>query len=191
MEEEDPESNDSDPEGAGRPDNEEMSQRCADGAKEDEDGSTVEEQQENTEEEDDWHTCSEEEAEEDEEAAPSSGENSFHNSSHLLRKDELLEVFKAAHGGPRCKDGQLTVGLVGGNISSCVTTTCINLHLNCVFVFARLGIPMWERVPPSTLFSEIRRFQFQPLQDTPSTFRYRILPSSLSTSARAFHPQQT
>lgn len=124
MEEEDPESNDSDPEGEGRPDNEEMSQRCADGAKEDEESSRVEEQQENTEEEDVWHTCSEEEAEEDEEASPSSGENSFHNSSRLLRKDELLEMFKAAHSGPRCKDGQLTVGLVGSNVSSCVTPTC-------------------------------------------------------------------
>lgn len=151
MEEEDPESNDSDPEADGRPDNEEMSQRGADGAKEDE-GSTVEGQQDSTEEEDDWHTCSEEEAEEDEQAAPSSRENSFHNSSRLLRKDELLEVFKAAHSGPRWKDGQLTVGLVGPNSSSCVAPTCSALHLNCVAVSVRLGILTWGRVPPSTLF---------------------------------------
>lgn len=113
MEEEDPESNDSDPEREGQPDNEELSEGGADGAREEEESSTVEEQQENTDEEDDWHTCSEEEGEEDEGAAHSSGENSFHNSSRLLRKDELLEMFKAAHSGPRCKDGQLTVGLVG------------------------------------------------------------------------------
>lgn len=113
MEEEDPESSDSDPEREGLPDNEELPKRGADGAKEGEENSTVEEQQESTEEEDDWHTCSEEEGEEDEETARSSEENSFHNSSRLLRKDELLEMFKAAHSGPRCKDGQLTVGLVG------------------------------------------------------------------------------
>lgn len=113
MEEEDPESSNSDPEREGQPDNDELPKRGADGANEDEESSTVEEQQENTEEEDDWHTCSEEEGEEDKGAARSYSENSFHNSSRLLRKDELLEMFKAAHNGPRCKDGQLTVGLVG------------------------------------------------------------------------------
>lgn len=112
MEEEDPESNDSDPEREGQPDNEEMSKRGADGTKTDKESYAVEEQQEYTDEEDNWHTCSEEESEEDEGAAHSSGGNSFHNSSCLLRKDELLEMFKAAHNGPRCKDGQLTVGLV-------------------------------------------------------------------------------
>lgn len=106
---EDPGSNDSDPECEGQPDNEDLSKR----AKEGEESSTVAEQQENTEEEDDWFTCSEEEGEDDEEAAHSSSKNSFHNSSRLLRKDELLEMFQAAHNGPRWKDGQLTVGLVG------------------------------------------------------------------------------
>lgn len=57
----------------------------------------------------DWQTCSEDE-ERDNEAAV---ESSFHNSSRLLHKDELLGVFKSVHSGRQCKEGQLTVGLVG------------------------------------------------------------------------------
>lgn len=74
--------------------------------------STGEEEEDNsvTVEEEDWHTCSE--GEEDEGAASSSNE-SLHNSSRLLHKDDLLEVFKSVHTGHRCKEGQLTVGLVG------------------------------------------------------------------------------
>ncbi|TNM87955.1 large subunit GTPase 1 homolog [Takifugu flavidus] len=113
MEEEDPELDESDPEDEGQPDNEELAKRSVDGSKEEEETGTVEEQQENTDEEEDWHTCSEEESEENEGTARSSGDISFHNSSRLLRKDELLKMFKATHNGPRCKDGQLTVGLVG------------------------------------------------------------------------------
>lgn len=113
MEEEDPELDKSDPEDEGQPDNEELAKRSVDGSKEEEETSTVEEQQENTDEEEAWHTCSEEEGEENEGMAHSSGDISFHNSSRLLRKDELLNIFKATHNGPRCKDGQLTVGLVG------------------------------------------------------------------------------
>ncbi|XP_024909834.1 large subunit GTPase 1 homolog [Cynoglossus semilaevis] len=59
--------------------------------------------------EEEWFTCSENE--DDEEGGRPDG--SFHNSSRLLRKDELLEMFKAVHNGPTCKEGQLTVGLVG------------------------------------------------------------------------------
>lgn len=116
-EEEDPELDESDPDDEGQPDNEELAKRSVDGSKEEEETGTVEEQQENTddeeEEEEDWYTCSEEENEENEGTARSSGDVSFHNSSRLLRKDELLKMFKATHNGPRCKDGQLTVGLVG------------------------------------------------------------------------------
>ncbi|XP_026770952.3 large subunit GTPase 1 homolog [Pangasianodon hypophthalmus] len=63
----------------------------------------------------DWHTCSEAsgDEEEKEKCRASSDCASFYNSSHLLRKDELLEMFKSAHSGPKCKEGQLTVGLVG------------------------------------------------------------------------------
>ncbi|XP_076879547.1 large subunit GTPase 1 homolog [Brachyhypopomus gauderio] len=65
--------------------------------------------------EDDWQTCSEMSGDEGEAKVyeGSSERASFHNSSHLLHKEELLEVFKSAHSGPTCKDGQLTVGLVG------------------------------------------------------------------------------
>lgn len=63
-----------------------------------------------TVEDEDWQTCSE--GEEDEGAVVSSNE-SLHNSSRLLHKDDLLDVFKSVHTGRRCKEGQLTVGLVG------------------------------------------------------------------------------
>ncbi|XP_030647290.1 large subunit GTPase 1 homolog [Chanos chanos] len=70
-------------------------------------------------EEGDWQTCSEiSEDEEDEEETKEQGReqsdgSSFRNSSRLLRKQELLDLFKSAHSGTRCKEGQLTVGLVG------------------------------------------------------------------------------
>uniref|UniRef100_A0A3Q1IBP1 Large subunit GTPase 1 homolog n=1 Tax=Anabas testudineus TaxID=64144 RepID=A0A3Q1IBP1_ANATE len=71
-----------------------------------------EEQQETiTVNEEEWYTCSEDE--DDEKSVGSSSKSSFHNSSRLLHKDELLDLFKAVHNGPRCKEGQLTVGLVG------------------------------------------------------------------------------
>ncbi|XP_034035843.1 large subunit GTPase 1 homolog [Thalassophryne amazonica] len=63
--------------------------------------------------EEDWQSCSEGEEVDEEGTAASSEESTFHNPSHLLHKDELLSVFKSAHSGPRCKEGQLTVGLVG------------------------------------------------------------------------------
>uniref|UniRef100_A0A668AUJ2 Large subunit GTPase 1 homolog n=1 Tax=Myripristis murdjan TaxID=586833 RepID=A0A668AUJ2_9TELE len=81
---------------------------------EEESGVEEEQQEEITVEEEDWQTCSEDDEEEEEEkAAASPHGSSFHNSSRLLHKDELLAMFKAAHSGPRCKEGQLTVGLVG------------------------------------------------------------------------------
>ncbi|XP_063056945.1 large subunit GTPase 1 homolog [Engraulis encrasicolus] len=77
-------------------------------------------------EEEDWNTCSEEEDADDEdddeedeekdklERKRGQKELKFRNSSRLLRKDELLAMFKSAHsGGPSCKEGQITVGLVG------------------------------------------------------------------------------
>lgn len=116
MDVDDLESEKSDPEDNGQPDNEYLTQKWAGR----EDKVTVEEQDDEEsdtegtieeEEEEDWHTCEEDEGEEEEGTAHSSSE--FHNSSRLLRKDELLDTFKAAHRGLRCKDGQLTVGLVG------------------------------------------------------------------------------
>ncbi|XP_071764640.2 large subunit GTPase 1 homolog [Centroberyx gerrardi] len=106
----DPEDGESDPEDEGQPDDEDMSQTEADGVEEEEEGSGIEEEQQEkvTVEEEDWHTCSEDEDGEEEETA-----GPFHNSSRLLHKDELLAMFTSAHSGPKCKEGQLTVGLVG------------------------------------------------------------------------------
>ncbi|XP_040897119.1 large subunit GTPase 1 homolog [Toxotes jaculatrix] len=120
---EDPECGESDPEEEGKPDNEDMSQKKADGEEEvkaegedeeGEDSGTEDEQQEKiTVDEEEWRTCSEDEDEEEERTVGSSSQSSFHNSSRLLRKDELLDIFRSVHNGPRCKEGQLTVGLVG------------------------------------------------------------------------------
>ncbi|XP_068175209.1 large subunit GTPase 1 homolog [Antennarius striatus] len=117
MELEDPDSKDSDSEN--EPDNEDLTQMGEDGGEvvktEDEEHGIEDEQPgpiEEEEEDEDWHTCSED-GEEEERMSGSSNKSFFHNSSHLLHKDELLNVFKAAHIGPRCKEGQLTVGLVG------------------------------------------------------------------------------
>ncbi|XP_005921035.1 large subunit GTPase 1 homolog [Haplochromis burtoni] len=122
MEVADPECEESDPEEGGWKIKEDVSQKGADGEeevknKEDEDNggeqSDIEEEQEEVSvDEEDWKTCSEGEEEAEGETAGSS-DASFHNSSRLLRKDELLEMFKAVHNGSRVKEGQLTVGLVG------------------------------------------------------------------------------
>lgn len=64
---------------------------------------------------DEW-TSSEEEEEEEEGEGGSVGTahaSTFHNSSRLLHKDELLAVFRSVHSGSTCKEGELTVGLVG------------------------------------------------------------------------------
>nr|XP_033477740.1 large subunit GTPase 1 homolog [Epinephelus lanceolatus] len=124
MEVDDPECEESDPEEEGQPDNEDLAQKGAareedmkvaeeeEVDEEGEESATEEEQRETVSvDEEDWFTCSEDEQEEG--AAVSSSQSSFHNSSRLLHKDELLDMFMAVHSGPRCKDGQLTVGLVG------------------------------------------------------------------------------
>lgn len=108
-----PESVESDVEEEGHPDNEDSSQKGADIEEEGEGSCAEEEQQENTTvDEEDWHTCSEDE-EEAEKGTSGSSNEPFHNSSRLLHKDELLNMFKSVHNGPKCKEGQLTVGLVG------------------------------------------------------------------------------
>ncbi|KAJ7993184.1 hypothetical protein DPEC_G00269810 [Dallia pectoralis] len=66
----------------------------------------------------DWQTCSEasegEEADDEDSVDGSAlGSSSFHNSSRLLTKDELLALFKECHDGLTLKEGELTVGLVG------------------------------------------------------------------------------
>ncbi|XP_022071356.2 large subunit GTPase 1 homolog [Acanthochromis polyacanthus] len=104
MEVEDPEcaESDAEEEEGKQPDNE------AAGEEEVKEEDSDEDEEEVMVEEEDWHTCSEGE----EEAVGSSSE-SFHNSSRLLHKDELLNTFKAVHSGRRCREEQLTVGLVG------------------------------------------------------------------------------
>lgn len=81
-------------------------------------------------EEEDWQTCSEDEAGDNTNAvAPVRMESrtdgaavqhgvqernrNVRNFSHLVQRDELLEIFKTMHDGPRVKDGEVNVGLVG------------------------------------------------------------------------------
>ncbi|XP_077572361.1 large subunit GTPase 1 homolog isoform X2 [Stigmatopora nigra] len=71
------------------------------------------EDDEDDDDEDEWLTAPEDEGQEEEDIVSKSNEAPFRNSTRLLHKDELLEVFKMVHNGPRCKDGELTVGLVG------------------------------------------------------------------------------
>lgn len=112
MEIDDPESLESDHESDRSPHSADLNQNALEGQEDEEDSGAEEEQQDNvTVDEKDWETCSEEE-EAGGGTSGSSGEP-FHNSSRLLHKDELLEIFKAAHNGPRCKEEQLTIGLVG------------------------------------------------------------------------------
>ncbi|ELW50924.1 Large subunit GTPase 1 like protein [Tupaia chinensis] len=80
------------------------------------------------EEEEAWQTCSEDSGPEEASGqdwkesctvgseaqgrkTPLKGQR--HNFSHLVSKQELLELFKQLHTGKKVKDGQLTVGLVG------------------------------------------------------------------------------
>ncbi|KAG7514336.1 large subunit GTPase 1-like [Solea senegalensis] len=134
MEVEDPEGGESDAEDEVKPDNDNPSLMGADreeevrAEEEDEDEDEEEEEEEEGEQsatddeqqekiivdEEEWYTCSEDEEEgKEERTVGSSSESLFHNSSRLLHKDELLDVFRAVHNRPRCKEGQLTVGLVG------------------------------------------------------------------------------
>ncbi|XP_064372886.1 large subunit GTPase 1 homolog isoform X2 [Dromaius novaehollandiae] len=81
-------------------------------------------------EEDAWQTCSEDEGGgKVNTTAPKSMENrtdgaavqcivqeqnrNIRNFSHLVQRNELLEIFKTMHNGPRVKAGEVNVGLVG------------------------------------------------------------------------------
>ncbi|RMC02111.1 hypothetical protein DUI87_21274 [Hirundo rustica rustica] len=81
-------------------------------------------------EEEDWQTCSEDEPGDNISAvAPERTESrtdgatmqhgaqernkNIRNFSHLVQRNELLEIFKTMHNGPRVKDGEVNVGLVG------------------------------------------------------------------------------
>ncbi|KAM9184546.1 large subunit GTPase 1 homolog [Mergus octosetaceus] len=80
-------------------------------------------------EEDAWQTCSEDEGgDKVNGVAPKRVERTdgtavqhavqeqnrnIRNFSHLVQRNELLEIFKTMHNGPRVKDGEVNVGLVG------------------------------------------------------------------------------
>lgn len=102
----------------------------SEGSASDEDDSEYEDCQEEEEEEEDWQTCSEEDSSPEEgdcgqdwkEHCPVDSEaqnrttpesQPMNNRSHLVSKQELLELLKKLHTGKKVKDGQLTVGLVG------------------------------------------------------------------------------
>uniref|UniRef100_A0A8C8S0W3 Large subunit GTPase 1 homolog n=1 Tax=Pelusios castaneus TaxID=367368 RepID=A0A8C8S0W3_9SAUR len=78
------------------------------------------------EEEDTWQTCSEDDGEAEVNSSnPSSVDKTWvqssaplqsrpiSNDSRLVRKSELLEIFKRRHAGKKVKEGEVTVGLVG------------------------------------------------------------------------------
>ncbi|OCT80709.1 hypothetical protein XELAEV_18027523mg [Xenopus laevis] len=75
------------------------------------------EEYEDCEEDEGWQTCSEDAGDEiisaDQDLTRTAGEKSISNQSHLVERDELLEIFKSIHTGQRIKEGQITVGLVG------------------------------------------------------------------------------
>ncbi|XP_042525063.1 large subunit GTPase 1 homolog [Dipodomys spectabilis] len=99
---------------------------CGSPSPSDEDDSEYQDCLEEGEDEEDWQTCSEEDSNPDEEPCAEDStvdseaqgnktppRRQMHNFSHLVSKQELLELFKQLHTGKKVKDGQLTVGLVG------------------------------------------------------------------------------
>ncbi|XP_044525435.1 large subunit GTPase 1 homolog [Gracilinanus agilis] len=73
------------------------------------------------EEEDAWQTCSEddggsgreEECSNPDPLGDGAGGHPVRNDSHLVGRQELLDLFREMHSGKKVKEGQLTVGLVG------------------------------------------------------------------------------
>ncbi|XP_018423062.1 PREDICTED: large subunit GTPase 1 homolog isoform X2 [Nanorana parkeri] len=76
---------------------------------------------EDCEDDEGWQTCSEDAEGENERILPVSAAGQpertepaeVHNYSHLVQRDELLEIFRSVHRGKRIKEEQITVGLVG------------------------------------------------------------------------------
>uniref|UniRef100_A0A6I8PW06 Large subunit GTPase 1 homolog n=1 Tax=Xenopus tropicalis TaxID=8364 RepID=A0A6I8PW06_XENTR len=76
------------------------------------------EEYEDCEEDEGWQTCSEDADDDDiisqdKDHTRTVGDKLITNQSHLVERDELLEIFKSVHAGQRIKEGQITVGLVG------------------------------------------------------------------------------
>ncbi|CAJ0947937.1 unnamed protein product [Ranitomeya imitator] len=73
---------------------------------------------EDCEDDEGWQTCSEDADGEEERVIPEpdserNEQKVVSNESHLVQRDELLEIFKSIHTGKRVKVEQVTVGLVG------------------------------------------------------------------------------
>ncbi|XP_037105568.1 large subunit GTPase 1 homolog [Syngnathus acus] len=111
---EQPESGESDQDDGAKPDNDLSLKGADDKEDEGEESDDWEEPQERiTVDDEEWFTASEDEWQEEEDIVGKSNEAPFRNSARLLHKDELLEMFKMVHDGPKYKEGQLTVGMVG------------------------------------------------------------------------------
>ncbi|XP_073531150.1 large subunit GTPase 1 homolog [Phyllobates terribilis] len=80
--------------------------------------SDTSEEYEDCEDDEGWQTCSEDADGEEERVIPEpdserTEQKVVSNESHLVQRDELLEIFKSIHTGKRVKVEQVTVGLVG------------------------------------------------------------------------------
>ncbi|KAM4772479.1 large subunit GTPase 1 homolog [Rhinophrynus dorsalis] len=79
-------------------------------------GGDTSDEYEDCEDDEGWQTCSEDAEEEriimDQEPKRTQ-DKVICNHSHLVERDELLEIFKSIHSGQRIKEEQITVGLVG------------------------------------------------------------------------------
>ncbi|XP_069583284.1 large subunit GTPase 1 homolog isoform X2 [Ranitomeya imitator] len=80
--------------------------------------SDTSEEYEDCEDDEGWQTCSEDADGEEERVIPEpdserNEQKVVSNESHLVQRDELLEIFKSIHTGKRVKVEQVTVGLVG------------------------------------------------------------------------------
>ncbi|XP_053315534.1 large subunit GTPase 1 homolog [Spea bombifrons] len=83
---------------------------------EDMESSDTSDEYEDCEEDESWQTCSEEADEENEapfQDTEKKQDTVICNHSHLVQRDELLEIFKSIHTGSRVRTEQITVGLVG------------------------------------------------------------------------------
>uniref|UniRef100_A0A8C0UXK9 Large 60S subunit nuclear export GTPase 1 n=1 Tax=Cyanistes caeruleus TaxID=156563 RepID=A0A8C0UXK9_CYACU len=113
-------------------------------------------------EEEDWQTCSEDEAGDNlnapapermgsrtDDAAVQHGvqeqNRNIRNFSHLVQRNELLEIFKTMHDGPRVKDGEVNVGLVSWNLCSLASCKGIKTSKHkplWVFSVSLLALPL-------------------------------------------------
>lgn len=153
------------------------------------------------EEEEAWLTCSEDEEsrapvgsvgqsrtdspESPRAAGPPQG-LPLRNSSHLVQKEELLEILRTVHSGRKVREGEVTVGLVscGGptwSRAACPSSGAAGRSLCArpapVPAASSLPLPRWAtptsgRVRPSTPSWARRRSLCRPRRVTPSTSRY-------------------